>query len=663
MRFLSIGSSNASLSQKLWPILALLVLTIALPTAGVFWFMSRTMQEANKAMQNERAAAREDRRNANNSLLEAAAGQVELAWKSKLEELRNVRRQKFSPEAFEIIVRNGIADSALLYKEDHLIYPPPTTAFAEPERQAHFLWEDAKRLEKENAMEAAAVYGKIAQQVEEVNESAEALLEKAKCLNKAGRKRDAITVLTGDLGNKRYYNATHSGGWPLQPDSQMLALIWMKDLRHPLFVKTAEALFERLNNYGEPVMPSGQRCLHMKNLQDLWPECPLFKTQAAEEMALKFSKAGLAGLMPGRLMRTSDPEVWGYQMADKSVIALFREESLLKFLNAAISSEGHDADIKISLLAPGKTPTTEIPGKIINAISPEVWLTLNLKETDLRKLSGIDESGIDKYKYLSIGIVMTVAIALMSSILIWYLRRQVRLTRLKNDLIATVSHELKTPLASMRLLVDTLRDGHDQDTPLVRDYLEMISKENTRLSSLIEGFLTFSRMERNKAKFDRTLLRTGDIVQGALEAVGDRLHGPDCSLKLELAPDLPPVIGDRDALTTVLVNLLDNALKYTGSEKEILLRGFTDNGSVCLEVQDNGIGFSQSAAKKIFDRFYQVDQTLSRTAEGCGLGLSIVQFIITAHHGSVSAKSQPGKGSTFMVRLPAATTREDAHEQ
>ena len=116
-------------------------------------------------------------------------------------------------------------------------------------------------------------------------------------------------------------------------------------------------------------------------------------------------------------------------------------------------------------------------------------------------------------------------------------------------------------------------------------------------------------------------------------------------------------------MTTVLVNLLDNALKYSGSEKEIILRGFTDNGNVCLEVQDNGIGFPPSAAKKIFDRFYQVDRTLSRVAEGCGLGLSIVQFIVTAHNGSVSAKSEPGKGSTFTVQLPVATRREDAHEQ
>ena len=249
---------------------------------------------------------------------------------------------------------------------------------------------------------------------------------------------------------------------------------------------------------------------------------------------------------------------------------------------------------------------------------------------------------------------MTAGIVLLSILMAAYLRRQIRLTRLKNDLIATVSHELKTPLASMRLLVDTLRDGHYQDTQLVQEYLQMISKENARLSNLIEEFLTFSRMERNKAKFDRSILDTDEVVHAALESVGDRLQAPNCHLQLELAPKLPNIIGDRDALVTVLVNLLDNALKYSGEEKRIHLRGFVSNGHVTLEVQDNGIGFPRSAAKKIFDRFYQVDRTLSRRAGGCGLGLSIVKFIIAAHNGSVTAKSQPGKGSTFTIQLPAA---------
>jgi two-component system sensor histidine kinase CiaH len=102
------------------------------------------------------------------------------------------------------------------------------------------------------------------------------------------------------------------------------------------------------------------------------------------------------------------------------------------------------------------------------------------------------------------------------------------------------------------------------------------------------------------------------------------------------------------------VNLLDNALKYTGESKEICLRGFVSNRSVCFQIEDNGIGFPRNASRKIFESFYQADRALSRRTGGCGLGLSIVQFILSAHNGSITAESRPGKGSTFTVLIPAA---------
>src|SRR6185503_18730809 len=116
----------------------------------------------------------------------------------------------------------------------------------------------------------------------------------------------------------------------------------------------------------------------------------------------------------------------------------------------------------------------------------------------------------------------------------------------------------------------------------------------------------------------------------------------------------PPVVADGDALVTALLNLLENAYKYSGDEKRILLSARARSGSVCLEVQDNGIGLSPREAKKVFKRFYQVDQSLSRETGGCGLGLSLVQYIVAAHKGDVRVESEPGKGSTFTIVVPAA---------
>jgi signal transduction histidine kinase len=199
----------------------------------------------------------------------------------------------------------------------------------------------------------------------------------------------------------------------------------------------------------------------------------------------------------------------------------------------------------------------------------------------------------------------------------------------------------------MRLLVDTLLDDENPDSQKTREYLELIARENARLSRLIENFLTFSRLERNRQKFDFRTTQPERVVRGAVEAVQDRF-----AVEIDLTPGLPPVRADEDALTTVLLNLLDNACKYTPGEKHIVLKAFPRNGHVVFAVQDNGIGIAPRERRKIFRRFYQVDQRLAREAGGCGLGLSIVEFIVRAHGGTVQVESEPGRGSTFSVELP-----------
>jgi len=231
--------------------------------------------------------------------------------------------------------------------------------------------------------------------------------------------------------------------------------------------------------------------------------------------------------------------------------------------------------------------------------------------------------------------------------------RQMKLNRLKNDFIATVSHELKTPLASMRVLADTLLEGNYNDQKQATEYLELICKENKRLSGLIDNFLTFSRMERNKQAFDMERTSPGEIARGAADAVKTKFEKGECELGLDVGGDLPDVVADADAMVTVVVNLLDNAYKYSDEDKKIALNVFAENGWVSFSVRDNGIGMSRGATRKVFKRFYQVDRSLSRRAEGCGLGLSIAKFIVDAHKGEILVESRPGEGSTFTVKLPA----------
>jgi signal transduction histidine kinase len=221
----------------------------------------------------------------------------------------------------------------------------------------------------------------------------------------------------------------------------------------------------------------------------------------------------------------------------------------------------------------------------------------------------------------------------------------------KADLVATVSHELRTPLSSMRLLVDTLLEQPEPDPVQTREYLEMISRENARLSHLIEQFLTFSRMERKKHVFDFADARPEEIARSAVEAMRERLEG--CDFQQEIATDLPAIRADAPSLVTALVNLLDNAWKYSPGQKRIRLRLAAGDGRVRFAVQDHGIGIPPREARKIFRKFYQADRTLSRQAGGVGLGLSIVRLVVEAHNGSVEVDSRPGQGSTFTISVAA----------
>jgi signal transduction histidine kinase len=159
-------------------------------------------------------------------------------------------------------------------------------------------------------------------------------------------------------------------------------------------------------------------------------------------------------------------------------------------------------------------------------------------------------------------------------------------------------------------------------------------------------------LERNRQRFEFTQVQPASVAETAAGALRERWEQPGCHLEVEVEPGLPDISADPDAIVTVLINLLDNAYKYTRVEKTIGLRVSRERDSIAFEVRDNGIGIAPREQKRIFQRFYQVDQRLARETGGCGLGLSIVDSIVHAHGGKVSVQSQPGEGSAFTVSLP-----------
>ena len=283
----------------------------------------------------------------------------------------------------------------------------------------------------------------------------------------------------------------------------------------------------------------------------------------------------------------------------------------------------------------------------IGGYFPDWYVELFFKDSDIFENAAGKQTAI----YTWTGVLVALLILVSGGIAILAIGRQIKLNRLKNDFIATVTHELKTPLASMRVLVDTLLEGNYNDQKQATEYLQLISKENVRLSRLIDNFLTFSRMERNKQAFDIVKTDPAEIAKNAADAVKTKFNHGSCKFTVSIDENLPSVSADKDAMVTVLVNLLDNAYKYSYDNKQIELRVFARDAGVCFSVKDNGIGMTRRQARKVFSRFYQVDSSLSRRSEGTGLGLSIVKFIVDAHKGTIGVASKIGKGSVFTVKL------------
>jgi len=236
------------------------------------------------------------------------------------------------------------------------------------------------------------------------------------------------------------------------------------------------------------------------------------------------------------------------------------------------------------------------------------------------------------------------------------LYREARLSRLKTDFVSLVSHELRTPLTSIRLFIDMLALGRVKDPNEMQTVLDLLAKETARLSSMIEKVLDWSRIEGGERAYHREIQPVMRVVDVAVTAFRTSRVGATMNFTVEVSEALPDIDVDRDAISGALLNLLQNAFKYTGETKRIALRVLTDGDGVVIEVEDNGVGIARREQRRIFERFYRIDSLLTRETEGSGLGLSIAQRIVQAHRGKISIDSAPGKGSTFRLHLPGVNT-------
>jgi two-component system, OmpR family, phosphate regulon sensor histidine kinase PhoR len=238
-------------------------------------------------------------------------------------------------------------------------------------------------------------------------------------------------------------------------------------------------------------------------------------------------------------------------------------------------------------------------------------------------------------------------------VLVWvFVRREASLSRLQSDFVSKVSHELRTPLTSIRMFAETLalRRGNKDAEQKCIDGLE---QETARLQALIDRLLDWGRMESGHREFQLRQTDVADVVTAALDTLRPVVEHLNAQVRVDVPPNLPRIMADREAMTDALVNLLTNACKYGGDPVEIELSARASGDRVRIAVADNGKGIHASEHTRIFQKFYRVDDRLAREQEGSGLGLAIVKHVMRAHGGRVEVKSAPGSGSVFTLVVPS----------
>ncbi len=245
-----------------------------------------------------------------------------------------------------------------------------------------------------------------------------------------------------------------------------------------------------------------------------------------------------------------------------------------------------------------------------------------------------------------------------------FMLRQMELSNLKSHFVSNITHELKTPLAAIRLYTETLQQRRVRDRDQEKKFLGIINKESVRLTHLINNILDFSRIEQGRKRYTYVKTSVGEVVREVVDAYGFQLRNKGFDLRTEIATDVPPVWVDRDALSQAVLNLVDNGVKYSRERKEIEIRVAHENGAsggrsrqngtgfVRISVRDRGMGIPPAEQKKVFEAFYRIEKGLEHDVKGSGLGLAVVKHVVEAHGGDIEVDSRPGVGSRFSIRLP-----------
>jgi signal transduction histidine kinase len=252
-----------------------------------------------------------------------------------------------------------------------------------------------------------------------------------------------------------------------------------------------------------------------------------------------------------------------------------------------------------------------------------------------------------------LALLLILGITLFGAYLLWRdVRREVHMAEMRSQFVSSVSHELKTPLTAIRMFAETLRLGRSKDTKTQTEYLDTIVNESQRLTRLLNNVLDFSKIEQGKRLYRPESASLYEIVESVARAMEYPLSQQGFRLDVQTEEGIPNLHVDRDAIEQALLNLLHNAMKYSGESRQIDMHLKKRNSHALIQVIDRGIGIDPQEQKRIFEKFYRIPSPENERIVGTGLGLALVSHIVEAHGGCLELESELGKGSIFSIYLP-----------
>jgi two-component system phosphate regulon sensor histidine kinase PhoR len=265
-------------------------------------------------------------------------------------------------------------------------------------------------------------------------------------------------------------------------------------------------------------------------------------------------------------------------------------------------------------------------------------IVINLPEEKILKVNGVPIVRNDRFE---------------GAILVFHdITELRRLEKIRQDFVANVSHELRTPISSIKGYAETLLDGALDDKDHVKEFIGIILQDSNRLASLINDLLDLSKIESGKMKIAFLPQDAASLIKRAAAIMDHQAKDKSVALKLDIPGVLPKIKADEARFSQVMINLLDNAIKYTSEGGSVVISAKPSGEVLQIDISDTGIGIAQEDLARIFERFYRADKARSRELGGTGLGLSIVKHIVQAHGGQVWVVSEFGKGSTFSFTIP-----------